>query len=75
MEDPVDYISKPDAAKLNRNWTEIAICPICKGSGIVSHRRHYGHTSGWVYDNRICEVCEGKGRLMKVISEQYLKLS
>lgn len=54
--------------------TKTVLCPICKGDGVVEIRRHYGHTSGWIYENKVCGICDGKGRLQKTRQTTYRKL-
>jgi len=55
---------------------EIVLCEACKGKGTVEHSEledfHHGTYKHWETD---CDVCDGGGRLLKVTTIEYKKLS
>lgn len=54
---------------------EIVICPACKGTGTHTIETPTDYHKGlYDYTTRECTRCDGKGRLIKVVTTSYKKL-
>jgi DnaJ-class molecular chaperone len=55
---------------------EIVICPNCKGSGVIECRELEDYHKN-IYDEwtEVCTNCNGHGRLRKVVTVKYEKLT
>ena len=56
---------------------EIIICPTCYGQGQIKTEEYTGdhHKSDWDIKYPKCTVCDGAGRMVKVTSITYLKIT
>lgn len=52
----------------NTQTSEIILCNICGGNGIV-----YKRVSAYDHEKVNCESCSGNGRLIKIINTLYKK--